>query len=124
MGEVKWSYQKFDENYEIKYCPVNDLDGSITGKIVIGLKQWFDENPEERIRLGWIKCIEGDRESVEYNKQSQYLVSVPKQIDPYTIQEEFRIIDKSEEQMLLEELLNESIYGESSGAVFGGFRFI
>lgn len=123
MAEVSWDYRKLDENYEIQHAPQNDIDGSITGKIVIGLKQYFDENPIERIRLGWIKCIWGDRKSVEYNKQSQYLVSVQERVDPYTVREVFRVVDKSEEQMLLEELLGDSIY-DSELIGHGGIIFM
>ena len=47
----KWSYEKL-ENGKMKHCPVNDYDGSVTGHIVFGVAAWFDENPEERKRLG------------------------------------------------------------------------
>ena len=50
-------YEKLDENYKMKYCPAHDYDGSVTGHIVINVKAWFDENPEERKRLGWIKHL-------------------------------------------------------------------
>ena len=51
---------KLDEKGEIKYLPGADMDGSITGHVVFGLKAWMDENPEERKRLGWIKHIQNN----------------------------------------------------------------
>jgi len=45
-------YERLDENYKIIRCPTFDYDGKYTGKIIINLPAYFDENPEERIRLG------------------------------------------------------------------------
>lgn len=48
-----WSYEKLDEEGKIKTIAgdyTNDADGKITGRIVMNVKAWFDENPEERIR--------------------------------------------------------------------------
>lgn len=110
------TYEKLDGNLKKKYCPMNDPDGSITGHIVMGVKAWFDENPEERIRLGWIKHITFTKEEIEkkwpYNKQSQYLMRTLKQIDPYTVEDDYHVIDKSEEQMLLEEMLEVAEWGD------------
>ena len=107
-----WTYVKYDEDLNEQFCPANDCDGSITGHIVMGVRFWFDENPEERKRLGWIKHIHHDpREVVEYNPQTQNIVTMIKVIDEYTIEDDYRVMDKSEEQMLLEELLeNMNIY--------------
>ena len=102
---MKHDYEKLDENLNVKYCPTNDLDGSITGHIVFGLKYWFDENPEERIRLGWIKHIRHFETEIEYDKQTQYLVQSVKQIDDYTLEDEYHVMDKSEDMMALEEML-------------------
>ena len=102
-----WGYEKFDEEKgKIKYCPLNDLDGKETGRIIYGLKAWLDENPEERIRLGWVKHIRLEKPSkaVEYNHQTQYLVTTTRQIDDYTVEDEYHVMDKSEEMMRLEEL--------------------
>lgn len=101
----KWTYEKLDEDYKVKYCPQNDSDGKITGKIIIGLPAWFDENPEERIRLGWIKHIHHDEKEVEYNKQTQYVVCSTVNIDDYTIEDVYHVLNKSEEMLLFEEML-------------------
>lgn len=106
MNEPKWTYEKLDEKGKIKYCPQNDFDGKITGHIVIGVKQWFDENPAERIRLGWIKHIYADCKAVEYNKQTQYLIKSQRQVDEYTIEDVYHVLDKTEEQMLFEDMLH------------------
>lgn len=101
----KWSYQKLDtETGKIKYAPINDFDGSVTGHIVYGVSAWFDENPEERKRLGWVKHIQHETKDIEYNKRTQYLVKSVKQIDEYTVEDEYHVMDKSEEMMRLEEL--------------------
>lgn len=115
-------YEKLDEETGgLKNLPLNDLDGKITGKIVLNVKEYFDENPEERIRLGWIKHIsytaQEIKEKVSYDKQSQYLVRTAKQIDEYTVEDEFHVMDKSEEMMLLEEML-EVINYSGGGLVF------
>ncbi len=116
--KITWSYVKLDENYKKKYAPTNDFDGKVTGHIVFGVKQWFDENPEERIRLGWIKHIHHDTKDIEYNKQSQYLAKSVVPVDEYTVEDVYHVVDKSEEMMRLEETLNYSSYDH--GIVFTG----
>ena len=102
--DEKWTYEKLDENGKIKAVPINDFDGSVTGHIVFGVKAWFDENPEERKRLGWIKHIHKETKDIEYNRRTQYLVRSIRQIDEWTVEDEYHIMDKSEEMMRLEEL--------------------
>ena len=105
MEEIKWYYEKLDEETGmIKHAPPNDPDGKITGKCVFGLKAWFDENPEERKRLGWIKHLTKNTKEIEYNRQSQYLQKSTRSIDEYTIEDVYHVADKSEEMMRLEEL--------------------
>jgi len=119
---MTWDYEKLDENLKRKYCPINDPDGSITGRIVMGVKAWFDENPEERKRRGWIKHIKYTKEEIDekwpHNKQSQYLIKTMKQIDPYTVEDEYHVVDKTEEMMLLEELLEVVSWGSGNSIVF------
>lgn len=120
MAENKWFYEKLDEEMKLKRAPQNDYDGSVTGKIVIGVQEWFDENPEERIRLGWTKHIQHDTKDIEYNRQTQYLARAIKRVDAYTVEDEYRIIGKSEEQMLLEEYSsNGVIYGDGTIMITG-----
>ena len=113
-----------DENLKTVHCPQNDIDGKITGHIVLGLPLWFDENPEERKRLGWIKVIHHSRDEMDYNRQTQYCVPALRTIDEYTVEEYYNVMDKTEEMMLLEELLS-SIELED-GVVFkvGGLEFL
>lgn len=109
MAEKKpiWQYDKLQEDGKVKsvYSSTNDTDGTITGHIVMNVKAWFDENPEERIRLGWTKHILHDTEEIEYNKQTQFLAKSVRQVDEYTIEDEFFVLDKSEEQLAFEEML-------------------
>lgn len=120
MAELKWVYQKLDENGKIKYAPMNDYDGKVTGHIVFGVPAWFDENPEERKRLGWIKHIQHETKDIDYNHQTQYLVNSIKQIDKYTIEDDWHILDKSEEMMRLEELLRHNSDFWDDDVVFVG----
>ena len=107
---MKWKYEKLNENYKTQYCPMNDADGEITGRHIINLPAWFDENPEERMRLGWIKHLyyekdEDIQKEYPYNPQSQYLVRSIEQIDEYTVKDVYHVMDKTEEIILLEEIL-------------------
>lgn len=116
-----WRYEKLDENMELQYCPMDDKDGSVTGHIVLNVPAWFDENPEERIRLGWIKHIYHDEDEIEYNRQTQFLVISTKQVDEYTIEDVYHILDKSEDQLLFEEMLSVATWDTSVGG--SGFHF-
>ena len=110
-AEVKmgWRYEKLDENGKLKHLPMNDFDGKITGKIVFGLKEWMDENPEERKRLGWIKHIWYGGKEIKrrwpYDEHTQWLKRVDKRIDEWTIEDDYHVMEKSEDMMLLQELL-------------------
>ena len=110
-----WAYEKYNENMETEYCPTNDYDGSVTGtgKCILNVKAWFDENPEERKRLGWIKVIrpEFDKDGIEYDKQTQFLTWSTRQVDEYTIEYVPHVCNKSEEMMRLEELMGDMDYG-------------
>jgi len=116
----KWNYEKLDENNKIKFCPMNDYDGKITGHIVFGVKAWFDENPEERKRLGWVKHIYHDMKEIEYNKRTQYLQKSIKQIDEYTVEDVWHVMDKSEEMMRLNELTRGGFWGDDDVVTFWG----
>lgn len=102
-----WLYEKLQEDGKIKTIAGNhnDFDGKITGHIVFGVKEWFDENPDERIRLGWTKHIKHNPEKygIEYNKQTQYLEKTVRQIDAYTCEDVYAVKDKTEDMMRREE---------------------
>lgn len=121
---MDWSYEKLTEQYELKTCPTNDYDGSVTGHIVYNVPAWFDENPEERKRLGWIKHIRHSKEEIReivggWNPQTQNLVTTLKQIDAWTVEDTYHVLDKSEDQLLFEEML-----AVSDPAIYtGNFRF-
>lgn len=112
---MTWRYEKMGEDLKIQTCPLDDKDGKITGKCILNLPKWLDENPVERIRLGWTKHISyNDKEIKERwpHTQSQYLVSSTKQIDDWTIEDEYHVLNKSEEQMLFEEMLSVATGGD------------
>ena len=108
---MRHRYEKLGKDGKHQYCPANDFDGSVTGHIVINVRAWFDENPEEAKRLGWIKHLyyesheELMKDMPDYDPALHYLISGTKVIDEYTIKDEFHLIEKTEEMMLLEELL-------------------
>lgn len=128
----KYHYEKWDaEKGQLKGVWenfVNDADGKITGQIVMNVFSWFDENPEERIRLGWTKHYTFDKPEdagVEYDSQTQYYVITQKQLDPYTVEDVYNVKDKSEEQLLFEEMLevaNGNVMTVDNAV--GGFGFI
>ena len=118
----RWTYEKLDENYNLVECPMQDTDGSVTGHIVFGVKQWFDENPEERKRLGWIKHIRHDRSEVEHDPQTQILIPSIRAIDDWTVEDVYHVINKSEEMMRLEETL-ETLSFADNGVGAGGIVF-
>lgn len=110
--ERNWLYEKIDEEGKLKHCPINDYDGKVTGKIVFGVAFWFDENPEERKRLGWTKHITHNPKdlNLDYDPVTQYLVKSVDIIDEYTVEDHYHVMDKSEEQMRLSELLDHGYY--------------
>lgn len=120
-----WSYERLKEDGKIETVGINknDFDGSITGHIVFGVKEWFDEHPEERVRLGWVKHIHHNPEKygIEYNKQTQYLEKTVKRLDAYTCEDVYEVKYKTEDMMRRAE---ESGYipngWEGDGIVFYG----
>lgn len=112
-----YRYQKYNEDNTMTDCPQDDKDGAVTGKYIINLPKWFDENPEERKRLGWVKHIYPDREAIQYNRQTQFLITTTKQIDEWTVTDEYKVMDKSDEQLAFEEMLSVASWGED-GFVF------
>lgn len=121
---MRWTYEKLDENYNLVECPMKDTDGSITGHIVFGVKEWFDEHPEERKALGWIKHIRHERREIDYDPQTQILIPSTVAVDDYTVEDVYHVIDKSEEMMRLEEMLGTLAYADDptymGGIVFYG----
>lgn len=121
MDEPKWDYEKIDpETGKMKYAPSNDATGEITGHHVFGLKAWFDEHPAERIALGWIKHIRKDTKDIEYNHRTQYLTRTTRWIDENTYEDEYHVMDKSEEMMRLEELTRSGVWETDDVIQWGG----
>lgn len=120
MATEHWHYEKLDKDGKLKHCPINDLKAEETGKFIINLPQYFDENPAERIRLGWIKhytkTVKEVREELQYDPITQFTVSTTKMIDEYTCEDEYHVIDKSEEQLVYEEMLRIADWGDSYDA--------
>ena len=118
----KWFYEKLQEDGKVKSVNINqnDYDGKITGHFVFGVKEWFDENPEERKRLGWVKHITHDTKDIEYNKQSQYLMKEVRTIDEYTVENVYHVMYKTEDMMRNQEISN---LEWNDGIVFYGGDF-
>ena len=119
MAELTWVYEKLDEDGKIKRLPQNDSKGEITGKFIIGLPEYFDEHPEERKRLGWIKhIVHKPGEVVEYDAQTQYLVKSTRVVDDYTVEDVYIPVEKSEEMLLFEEMYETLISGQGFTGIF------
>lgn len=116
--ETFWTYEKLQDDGKIKTAPRNDYDGSITGHCVFGVKQWFDEHPDEARRLGWVKHIKHNVDKyVTYNKQTQYIMISHKYIDNFTYEDEYHVFDKTEEMMRNQEEHN-NFYDYDTSIVF------
>ena len=124
--DTYWQYEKLKDDGKVEIIGINknDFDGKITGKNVFGVKEYFDENPNEARRLGWIKHIHHNVDKwVQYNEQTQYLTKQIKTIDPYTVEDVYHVFDKTEEMMRRsEEQSSAGIWGWSDDDVltFGG----
>lgn len=109
---MRWTYERLKPDYTVESISeyYNDTDGKISGKCIINLKAYFDENPDEWKRLGFTKHIEFTPEEIKarwpYNPANQYLVASTKQVDEWTIEDEYHVMEKSEEMMRLQELLS------------------
>lgn len=114
MADRKYFYERYKEDYTSESCPQDDKDGKITGKFVLNVPAYFDENPEERKRLGWIKHITHDTKEIDYNHQTQFLVKSVRQIDEFTVEDVYNILTKSEEQLAFEEMLAVASWSEGS----------
>lgn len=110
---MDYRYEKLDENGRKQFCPINDYDGTIsgTGNCIIGLKFWFDENPEARKQLGWVKHLyykdmnEILEDVPDYDPVLHYLSLSTENIDEYTIKDRYRLVNKTEEMLEMEEML-------------------
>ena len=108
---MDWHYERLDAQGKIEsvYSGRNDIDGKLTGRCVMNVKAWFDENPAERIKRGWTKHITYSGEEIKqkapYNPRTQYLVVSQKQVDDWTVEDEYHVVNKSEEMILFEQQL-------------------
>ena len=112
-------YEKYDyETGKVIRCPQDDKDRSVTGKFVLDVPKYFDENPAERKRLGWIKHITHDTDDIDYDLQTQGLFPGLRQIDEYTIEDTYTVYDKSEDQLAFEEMLSVAMPSIGGGGFF------
>lgn len=98
-----WQYERLQEDGKVKAVGINcnDTDGKLTGHPgIYGVKEWLDENPEEARRLGWVKHIQHNVDKwLTYNKQTQYVMKSHKIIDEFTYEDEYHVLDKTEDMM-------------------------
>lgn len=114
----EYRYEKYEDG-EIKSCPMDDKDGSVTGRFILNLPRWFDENPQARKRLGWIKHIIHDpTEIIGFNRQTHFVVRSTRQIDEYTVEDVLHVLEKSEEQLAFEEMLSVASWGDDGFTFF------
>ena len=130
---MTYRYEKMDENLKLISCPMDDKDGSVTKqaivypdgtvgyKCILNVPKFFDENPEIRKSLGWVKHISYSDEEIKErwpHTQSQYLVQSTKQVDEFTVEDEYHVLNKSEEMMLFEEMLSTVMSFSGDGIIF------
>lgn len=116
-----YEYEKYDaEKGKVITCPMDDKDKKITGKCILNLPKWFDENPEERKRLGWIKHIRHTSDEIlDFDPQTEFVVKSVKTVDEHTVEDVLHVMQKSEDQLAFEEMLSVASWGNSDG----GFMF-
>ena len=109
---MNWRYErlKADGTVETVSEGMNDANGRITGKHIINVKAWLDENPEEAIRGGWTKHLYyGDFDEIDlefpYNRQTEVRIRAVERVDAHTVRDIYHVIPKSESMMALEEML-------------------
>ena len=114
-----WQYERLEEDGKIKAAPLNDYSGKITGKHVYGVKQYFDENPAEARRLGWIKHIMHNTDKyIQYNHQTQYLAMSHKIIDEYTYEDVYEVREKTESMMRQSEEAVDGWFWDDDGVTY------
>ena len=106
-----WYYEHYNAKGKLVNVKSNDYDGKITGKIVFNVPAYFDENPEEARRLGYIKHITHSVKEIremfpDIDQCTQCVVRSVRAIDEYTVEDVYHVIDKSEEMLLHAELGN------------------
>lgn len=106
-----WYYEHYNAKGNLVNVKSNDYDGKITGKIIFNVPAYFDENPEEARRLGYIKHITHSVKEIremfpDIDQCTQCVVRSVRAIDEYTVEDVYHVIDKSEEMMLHAELGN------------------
>ena len=114
---MSYIYEKLEEDGSITSLPQDDKDGAITGKCVLNVRAYFDENPEERKRLGWIKHIQHTSdELLGFDPVTQFVVRGVKTVDEYTIEDTLHALPKSEDQLAFEEMLSVATFGSANGS--------
>lgn len=107
---MTWDYEKLGENGKLLTIGNYTIDSKreYTGRYVVNVKAWFDENPGEAIARGWTKHIHFERKEIEerwpHDPQTQILVKSTRRVDEHTIEDDYHAIDKSEEMMRLQEM--------------------
>lgn len=110
-------YVKLTEDGEMEYLPKNDNNGEITGKIIVDLKSYFDENPELWKQLGWFKIIEPEYEKLDFDKQTERYDIATKRIDEFTFERYPVFRKKTEYELMCEEV---STYVIHTQIIWGG----
>lgn len=121
---MQWHYEKLDEEGKVKRADIytNDCDGKITGRYVMNVKAWFDENPEERIARGWTKHITWEGKEIKEkwpHEANEALIKATKRIDEYTIEDDYHVVQVSEAMLAAQELLGYEVIGDADIEIFG-----
>jgi len=116
---MNWHYEKLDEKGKLISVNTYTIDSKkeYTGRYVVNVKAWFDEHPKEWVARGWTKHVIWSSEEIKekwpHNAQTQLLIRAVKRVDEHTVEDDYHVIDKSEEMMRFEELQAVAGWGDT-----------
>lgn len=122
---MNWCYEKLNDDGKTITVGTWTIDSKreYTGQYVVNVKAWFDEHDGYWQEHGWTKHIVWEDKEIKkkwpHNAQTQILIKEVKRVDAHTVEDDYHIVDKSEEMMRLQEMLDVVAWGDGNVISFG-----